>query len=368
MTPVTPQAHTSSNGSPFNTSSITPSSLPATPSPISQNSPPNSYDSKTHHSDLSSSNTPSSPSASHQASDEPAIQICLQGPTLREAWLANEVTRSLSFMPPRNWNPSLPAGYYVYHGTSLPDEGHDRAEDLVNNGLLLEHAAPFNELSPRAAVYTSYSAIRSFLWSVFSNDFAEITITARQGTTLKRGWDINGHHYEGVLLLQFSLPVPSRDDCQQVVLNEHQTEQWCAAISQPRGQTADQRWNRERSIHGSPLDRLPDLLHAPERLLTERAFRSWMGRGLLRLPLWRTAATTLAGVSHINNHRTAVFAISCEQPAVSGGGEPRTRRQKAFRASTNKLQTFWARLGSSPAKLWYICLTQAIAYGSLKIF
>ena len=38
-------------------------------------------------------------------------------------------------------------------------------------------------------------------------------------------------------------------------------------------------------------------------------------------PLWRTAATTLAGASYINSRRTAIFASSYEQTVVSGGGE-----------------------------------------------
>ena len=55
----------------------------------------------------------------------------------------------------------MPAGYYVYHGTSVKEDDRYRPEGLTRIGLSLDYAAPASELSPRrAAGYTIGFVVR----------------------------------------------------------------------------------------------------------------------------------------------------------------------------------------------------------------
>lgn len=111
----------------------------------------------------------------------PVSQISLKGTTLKQAWAEKEeVGRLFSFerLPLQNWTPSTPGGAPVFHGTSHHLIDAESLRDLDNalssNPTQLGRFPGETQLYPLSTdisgFYTSFSALRSFLWSVFNGE------------------------------------------------------------------------------------------------------------------------------------------------------------------------------------------------------
>ncbi|KAI9826768.1 MAG: hypothetical protein M1826_006563 [Phylliscum demangeonii] len=265
--------------------------------------------------DSLSPGAPPSPDAPPSETADDIIQIRLQGPNLKVAWLANRVTRSW-IPPPANWNPSVPSALFCYHGMAVDASDSEIPQDIFRFGLRTAFGQR-NELVPGGSIHISFSAVRSFLWAVFRAELVEIVSNENQTSRLQQPWAVHGRTYNGIMMLQFTLPLPLQDPLQQAVLTQEQAELWVGLLDRPR--IRDVMWNENRSVHGSSLTRFPDLIHASELAKTERNLASWTGRSLLRRPIWRSAVATEAGETLLNGRRSAVFAVSFEQTAFSLG-------------------------------------------------
>ncbi|KAH6697527.1 hypothetical protein F5X68DRAFT_226895 [Plectosphaerella plurivora] len=128
----------------------------------------------------------SSPSASAAGRAPPPItQIHLSGPSIMEAWRRSSETGAISpyermTLPPA-WSPATLGGAQVFHGTSV----HLRTQALASemNEVLgttpirLRRSAGPTQLFPKddrhVGIYTSFSAMRSFLWLMFNGEVIE---------------------------------------------------------------------------------------------------------------------------------------------------------------------------------------------------
>ncbi|KAI9808442.1 MAG: hypothetical protein M1826_004152 [Phylliscum demangeonii] len=263
--------------------------------------------------DSLSPGAPPSPDAPPSETADDIIQIRLQGPNLKVAWLANRVTSSW-IPPPANWNPSVPSALFCYHGMAVDASDSETPQDIFQTGLQTAFGQR-NELVPGGSIHISFSAVRSFLWGVFRAELLEIISNENQTSRLQQPWVVHGRTYIGIMMLQFTLPLPLQDPLQQAILTQEQAEQWAVLLDRPRPRPRDLIWNENRPVHGSSLTRFPDLIHAPELAKTERNLASWTGRSLLRRPIWRSAVATEAGETLLNGRRSAVFAVSFEQTA-----------------------------------------------------
>lgn len=126
--------------------------------------------------------------------------------------------------PPAEWSSSSHSTLPVYHGTMVPAKLLDRPQGLWDHGLIIEFGRA-NELSPRGAAYTSFSALRSFLWAVFSSLLTEIDISQHQGELLMRQWSVNPCNYHGIFLMEFTMPIPPPVGHTHIVLNAEQAGQ-----------------------------------------------------------------------------------------------------------------------------------------------
>ncbi|KAI9883021.1 MAG: serine protease [Watsoniomyces obsoletus] len=261
---------------------------------------------------------PSSPAPDHKPeSDSPVIEVRLQGPNLRDAWLA--------WTPRNNTGPSVPIPL------PLSSRMAPHFDPAVSSRQYLYHAfGRRNEMSPEGAIYLNCSPPRSFLWAVFLSDMAS---TNQDG--VERSWILNGQRYQGTLLFEYCLeipPDPEKSGCQQVILSKEQATRWTWAIS-GRGVPLDRLWLLVRGIiTGSTLHRWPDFLHAPELEETETALGGWSHPRLLQRPLWRTAVCTPAGKALVKRSRVAVYVITYQQTAG---------RRKGWRAFGRRLVSFW---------------------------
>ncbi|MBE3045229.1 hypothetical protein IMZ48_22290 [Candidatus Bathyarchaeota archaeon] len=152
----------------------------------------------------------------------PMKQIVLKGKTIKEAWAQNEDIRSMTEferLPHQNWTPSVPGGAPVFHGTSrhLKSADGEANIDLAfsQNPTGLERVEGLTQLYPAtkdlAGIFTSFSAIRSFLWSVFVGDVIQDPPGPSRATVLDKPFRMRDQPYKGVVLAQFhsTQPAPS---------------------------------------------------------------------------------------------------------------------------------------------------------------
>ncbi len=137
------------------------------------------------------------------------IEVKLQGPNIRAAWLAHPVTRAMAATGP-DWRPSSLAGttMAVYHACRCGDTL--KADGILHNGLSLEFASDRSQLWPNRSIHFSLSGLRPFLWVVFANLIAHLDVTMQgEISALHGAWLAHGRRYKGVLLLEYSIQAPS---------------------------------------------------------------------------------------------------------------------------------------------------------------
>ena len=268
--------------------------------------------------------------------------VQLSGHSIREAWMANTVLRGLENDATRpvdcsaQWRPRPDSRMPVYISTVAPFTG-DRCEQsdirlamvLANFDALprvVDGRATANRLVPDSlpVVWTAYSPLRAFLWSLFHTEV--ITNTYGGADNTQRAWEclrlmpVAPHTHAGVVLITFRPDTGDKGDRKHVfTVPKNSTASWyrlksshadAMATDSKNGVPAADFWKRYAPLYQSkpgtsmPGADWPRTLHfndADERGITKQAWQTaWHGEGI------KTLNSGCAGIMCISLQVTAV--------------------------------------------------------------
>ncbi|EPE05395.1 hypothetical protein F503_02134 [Ophiostoma piceae UAMH 11346] len=247
--------------------------------------------------------------------------VHLSGPSIKEAWQANTVLRHLEGNATRpvdcssQWSPRSDRWMPIYISTVAPFKGNSCEQSDIRLAMVLANfdalprvvdgRAMANKLVPDSfpVVWTAYSPLRAFLWSLFHTEV--ITNTFGGADNTKRSWEclrlmpVAPHTHEGVVLITFR---PDLGDRKHVfTVPKDRTVSWHRLKSSSAdGMAADSKngvppadfWKRYAPLHKNktgrtPMTDWPQTLHfydANERAITKQAWQTaWHGEGIKTL-------------------------------------------------------------------------------------
>lgn len=283
------------------------------------------------------SNTSPGPSS---PSNCPIVQIELRGHNLASAWNAHPIMRDLEqatapeqaaaptmSLDGSSWDPTRHPHLPVYHGTAshIDDRRGDSwrrqwtqyeaTSERQSFSYLMGSWRNMNQVAPPIptlpVVWTSFSAIRSFLWSVFSSDVIGHTPGSKGMDHLNRRWKCphQNHVHTGVLLFKLRPQLPAPSGLSFWVMPRGREAAWathCEHVinnsTNPRIR-ADQIWERFSGFHNGSTTTWPDVLHCRE-----------FGRQAYMLSafttqFWRTVWFD-DGIRALNESHEATYAIT----------------------------------------------------------
>lgn len=321
---------------------MTPTSMPASPSPgrakaslESASTDPDHDDSGPNREDAANSddlNNPTDPPPYNPHESDARfpdiLQVYLKGPDLRSAWLAHEFTRHLSH-PGAHFDPQEPTGLSIYHALNPQERPHVTVVTL-RYGAQVAMGNPRNDLIPQPILETSFFAIREILMAVFDTAMGTIGLMPDRPSLLSQPFDVDGTQYYGILLFETNYNTPSAaTSISTVRIGENVIDRWSSAARTHACTPANIFWAREDIRAFGASGQAPDVIHAPERHDVRRRFQHWIGPKLCRNPIWRTGHATQNAQAVLASRPTVVYAVAYTQDAVVSGNA-KTRSQKAF--------------------------------------
>jgi hypothetical protein len=292
--------------------------------------------------------------------DCPIVQIELRGHSLLPAWkshpimreMEDEATYPLRLSHGSPWDPSRHPRLPVYHGTSSHVEHNDdgwlqqftRRQATVqgtNFNHLMGSPDRMNQVAPNVPLlpvtWTSFSAMRSFLWAMFLGEVIGHVPGPDQTKRLGRVWDcpLGDHKHTGVLLFKFRPQLPASADQSFWIMPRGSEADWNThrnslqdTIKDPF-LTADQAWDRFSDFHHGSPSTWPNALHCLEfgqQAIMLKAFTT---------QLWRTVWFG-DGIRSLNQSHEATYAITFSL-------EPKAHEEKDL--PSGKLQSVPANHG-----------------------
>jgi hypothetical protein len=243
-------------------------------------------------------------------------QITLQGRTILDAWKSNAEAMDLGFPAsfPKDWSPAVPGFFDVFHGTFAHVRHTGFREALSLSPFPgLRCSAAVNQIVPAGfpCIYTSFSAVRSFLWAAFR---AEVITDPPKRTvldSLNTEWTSGGKIYRGVALFQFRSTQPAPSGLSYHIIEPGKEDAWfhAAKMSDTWAPTAADAWISKdlKNLHSSPEETWPDIVHGREINETRIKLRPFV-----QDIFWRTTWCSLAAQCELNKRHKATYAISFE--------------------------------------------------------
>ena len=278
----------------------------------------------------------------------PMRQIVLKGKTIKEAWHQNEdIRRMTGFerLPNQNWTPSVPGGAPVFHGTSrhLRSADGEANIDLAfsQNPTKLERVPGLTQLYPAtpdlAGIFTSFSALRSFLWAVFVGDVIRDPPGPSHATVLDKPFRMRDQPYRGVLLAQFhsTQPAPSGISWYQIPVGKEDAWRWALVNPEPRHPRTSEGWWKVGLgvLHGQDTADFPDLVHGKDLPSLRQCLGPFpCNRAFLWQSAWISDKSALALQKKISEIYAISFEREEEQPETTSG-----KKESAFRTFGRKL-------------------------------
>lgn len=277
-----------------------------------------------------SSPLPRPPTPSNGPTPEPRTtasirQITLRGQTLKEAWLRDDtIQEELEGLVrlQRDWSPATPGYLPVFHGTAAHIHKQRFADMLGHYPVRLSPFGSLNQITTirggGECVYTGFSALRCFLWAVFSADILHDPPTESSSiNNLQATWMSCGAAFRGVVLLKYYVPQPAPTELNWYLIPAGMENRWYRTVNlwnsrlvphlPPSSSWADEMF---RDLHRTGTQSWPAVLHRKELPLTVRALEPFATHPRM---FWRTAWVGDRAADYLQRQHEATFAITFEQ-------------------------------------------------------
>lgn len=253
-------------------------------------------------------------------------QITLRGTTISQAWADNEAVKEFTgfdrhHLP--NWSPSVPGRAPVFRDTSTHLEtpeweqiiDHELSTNPTALGRVRGKAQLFPESNDCQGIYTSFSALRSFLWAVFHGEVIQDPPrpTALAPATLLKCFRMRNQDFRGILLLMFSSQQPTPQGMSSYQVPAGQEAAWLRAVNFESRYKSSSRnaWTGHlKEIHGKDTASFPDIIHGRDLPTLRAQLRAFPCNQAL---LWQTAWMSEDAASSLNRGIVGIYAISFEE-------------------------------------------------------
>ena len=266
----------------------------------------------------------------------PITQMKLKGPTIKEAWRTNAAAQAINPLERVSlgqWNPSIstPSSLPVFHGTDA--HLHENTAPILKQALeanptMMRRAYGQTQLFPAGqycGIYTSFSAMRAFLWSCFK---AEVIMDPPGPTTfsrLQQPFQLNGQNLRGTLLLEFDINQPAPAGLSWYMVPVGKESDWFSRVRHsPSILTSTTAWGDSlKAIHGQDSLDYPDVTHGRDLPEIRNALADFPCNKTL---LWQTAWMSEHAENILNERVTNIYAISFELEDPLSPSKPKKRR------------------------------------------
>ncbi|KAI5464380.1 hypothetical protein BGZ63DRAFT_377560, partial [Mariannaea sp. PMI_226] len=251
-----------------------------------------------------------------------------------------------SLAEPQAWSPSVAGGAPVYRGMAIQHEYLQHARTIEH--YLSTNPSTFRRVPGKttffpddghlSGIYTSFSALRSFLWAAFKAEILYHCLDKTAGRALTDSFQMRGQTFHGVLLLKFHPDQPAPPGLTSFTIAEgkeldwrHTVFSWRPSRQQLRptkASTSPPRaiWEHDlKHIHQQDTRDYPDIIHGRDMPVLRDAFLDWPCKQSL---LWQTAFMSPAAANQLNSRLVAIYAISFERPQVGHEQEAQPKEQE----------------------------------------
>lgn len=250
-------------------------------------------------------------------------QITLRGTTISQAWANSEAVRDFTEFDRinlQNWSPSVPGGAPVFRGTSTHLETSEWEQimdhELSTNPTALGRVGGKTQLFPESndcqGIYTSFSALRSFLWAVFHGEVIQDPPRPTAAATLRKPFRMRNQDFRGVLLLMFNTHQPAPPGMSSYQIPAGQEEAWLRAVnveSRYRSSSRNPWTGQFKEIHGKDTTCFPDVIHGRDLPTLRTQLRAFPCNQAL---LWQSAWMSEGAAYSLNRGIAGIYAISFE--------------------------------------------------------
>lgn len=249
------------------------------------------------------------------SSDEPlpVTQIHLRGKNVKQAWRTNPDTSCISPVEHHrldDWTPSTMGGAEVFHGTTAR---YRMDEVLPSTPIDLGRSCLPSQFFPpgdTAAIFTSFSVIRSFLWAAFKANVIDDPSDPTIRGTLRTPFQLRGQTYHGVIVIKFHSSQPAPDGLTHYQIPAGQESAW-NDLAKRTICTGKKFWRVDaRSIHGQSAGGVPDIVHDKDLPNLRNALGGFLCNGSL---FWQTAWISEEAADALNARAAHVYVISFER-------------------------------------------------------
>jgi len=260
-------------------------------------------------------------SESEPAQNPRIIQVNLEGPNIKSAWSKNRtivdrrykwtIRQLEEFGPDYAYTADKAGSFSVFHGTIAHHKFPDWISDWNDEKMSLSSGDEGGQMAPfgLGVVYTSFSALRSFLWAAFQEHLYRNLPGAKDEAVLRKSWTSNGQTFTGVAVFAFEIVQPRPNARMHAYTIPRGTEQqWANKMGEMSGRIWKNK-GKEAWEHIMANSRPKDIKQWPEILSASEYGQQESSLSPFKVNLQRTCWSG-SGIEYLNSQYRYTMAIS----------------------------------------------------------